>query len=422
MDLFSRFRKDYINYLISIIVPTIITAVSIPLFKQLLGSKGYGNFSITFNTVLLCTATLTGWVSQSVIRFMPASNNKSSFVQQSVILSAITQAIFFVPVFLIVWYLKADVLMALFFSITLFVTSLQFSVLAISQTVFLSKKSIFSELIRTVSYITVALILLKYSNLHYMYALFISIILSYLLSFLYLRNQIQKLLQSEAENNAEAELLQPLFKKFIAYGGPLSLWFVFAYLITLTDKYFILQMAGAEVQGNYQAMFDLLYKSISVIVSPVIISMFPLLTTAYQKGETEKIKKLLFTILGFELLGMLLACGGYWWFGADILFHIIKIPVTFQYKLMGLVVIAGTFMWLMAMVVHKRYELRLKSNFLLLMIIIAFASQLLLYVFCSGSKNILLYPIGYALSSVVYLFLVSVSFIYSKSKFTLSNK
>lgn len=413
MDLFARFKKDYFNYLVSTIIPIIITAVSIPLFKHMLGAEGYGNFSITFNTVLLCTAILSGWIWQSILRYFPASTNKKLFVRQSLVLSCITQLIFFFPVLSVVWYIDKDLLLAVFFSLTLFVTSLQFSVLAISQSVFLSKKSIYSELIRSVSYISCSLLLLKFSGINYMYALFTAIILSYSMSCIYLIIQSNKELAKDPENEVvnENEDMRNLLKRFLIYGWPLSLWFVFASLISLVDKYFMLKMVSREVQGNYQAMFDFLSKSITIIITPVIISLFPLLTTAYQIGKTEEIKKLLKTILGFEMAGLIIAGIAYWWIGADILFKFLKIPPMHEYKLMGLLIIGGTFIWQMAMVVHKRYELKFQSTFLLAMVVIAFVAQILLYLLFHKSNNSLLYPAGYALSSVVYFILVSFSLI-----------
>ncbi len=411
MDLFSRFKKDYLNYLLSTITPVIITAVSIPLFKHILGAEGYGRFSISFNSVLLCTAILSGWIWQSILRYFPASNHKRSFVRQSFSISSITQSIFLLPVLIIVWYIYDDLLLAIFFSLTLFISSLQFSLLAISQSVFLSRKSIYYELIRNVSYITIALILLKFTAVNYIYALFTAIIISYLLSFIYLYRQINKQLLEDHSTGTDEENTKTIFRRFFIYGWPLSLWFVIALLITLTDKYFMLKTAGATVQGNYQALFDFLSKSINVLITPVTISLFPLLTNAYQSGKKGDIKRLLGIIVGFEMLGLIIATILYWWFGAAILFALLKTPDTFEYKLMGLLIIAGTFFWQMAMVIHKRYELKYKSGFLLGMVIIAFLSQVLLYVVLNKAYGILLYPVGYVLASLIYLLLVSFDFI-----------
>ena len=410
MELIKRFKKDYLNYLVSTIIPVLINAVSIPLFKQLLGAEGYGRFSITFNAVLLCTAILSGWVWQSIIRFFNVSSNKQSFARQSLLLSAITQLIFVIPVVAIVWLISNDLILALFFALTLFITSMQFSLVAISQSVFLSKKSIYFEFIRAISYISCALLLLKFSTVNYLYALFTATLFSYGLSFYYLLKQSNKKLLLLSTEGSTTESRNDLFKRFLTYGWPLSLWFVFSFLISVVDKYFMLKTVNAEAQGNYQALFDVLFKSITLIITPVIVTLFPLLTAAYQKGETNEIRKLLKTILGFEFAGLIVTMVLYWLFGADILFNLIKIPDTFEYKLMGLFVIAGTFFWQMAIVIQKQYELKFKNKLLLVMVIISFSIQPLLYILVNNSnKQLIIYPIGFMISSSLYLFFVSFS-------------
>lgn len=417
MDLLSRFKKDYLNYLISIIIPVIITFVSIPLFKRILGTAGYGKFSITFNSVLLCTGILSGWIWPSIIRYFPASLHKKSFVGKSLKLSCITQLIFISPVLIVVWQFYDDFLTGVFFSLTLFITSLQFSILALSQSVFLSKKSIYAEIIRAGSYITFSLLLLQYSGINYMYSLFTAILISYGLSFFYLYKQIQvKLINEYPEEDTTEENLKELFKRFMFYGGPLSLWFVFASLITLVDKYFILKMVGPEVQGNYQAIFDFLSKSITFFITPVTISLFPLLTTAFERGQKSEIKRILFKIILFELAGLLLAGIGYWIFGASLLFKLIHTPETILYKLSGLIIITATFIWQIAIVVQKKFELQYRSRYLLYMLILAFLTQIIFYIIFRNSKSPVVFPVGYLLSTIVYLVLISFSDFITLSK------
>lgn len=409
MELKVRLKKDYSNYLLSIIIPVLITAVSIPLFKNILGAEKYGFFSITFNIVLLSAATITGWISQSIVRLYPVSEHKYLFAKKTFYIAAVTLGLFSLPVTVAFWLYKRDLIMAILFCITLFAVSFQFIALPLSQAAFLSKKNIFSELIRTLSYIIIALSLLLFFPLHYMYMLFIAIIVSYTLSAIYLTKQTREaILTTTVVKEFKPENTTTLSATFLKYGAPLSLWFVFAYLLTICDKLFILKNAGAVVQGNYQAMFDLLNKSITIFVSPVAISLMPLLSASVKNGEHNKFKKLLFRILLIEAGVMIFACVLYWWFGADILFKLIHTPNTAEYKNMGLFIIAGSFLWQMAMVAHKTYELGFKSLQMLGMVIAAFAFQLVFYLFYNDSHNPLIYPVGYALSALLYLVLVTI--------------
>jgi len=416
MDLFLKFKKDYFNYLISIILPALISGISIPLFKHVLGASGYGNFSLWFNAVLILTSTLSGWISQSIILFYPSSNNKRSFSNKALLLSLRTQLLFLVPCFLIVWLISGDVFFAFLFSIALIFTSLQFSVLPIIQSGFLSRKIIFSELIRIVSYVGFALLLLKFSGLKNLYSLFIAIIIAYAFSLLYLLRQSSRFFENiELGRITKKELIE-LFRKFFSYGAPLSLWFVFSYLLSYTDKLFILKNFGGEVQGNYQAIFDLLSKSIILIISPVVTSLFPILTSAYTSGNKNEIRNLLKKLIFYEAGGFALVSLLYWLFGADVLFIILKIPDTIIFKWMGFIVISATFTWQIAILVQKRFELKLRSLYLLSMVMIAFFVQIIFYIIFKNYNNPLLYPLGYLLATIIYLFLISVSELVTISK------
>lgn len=416
MDLFVKFRKDYFNYLVSVILPALISGISIPVFKNLLGAKGYGIFSIWFNAILIITAILSGWITQSIILFYPKSINKRFFSTQALILSIRTQIIFFIPVLLVIWYLKDDLLFAFLCSFVLLVTSVQFCILPIIQSSFQSKKIIFSEFIRVVSYVACAIFFVKLSGLSYLYSLFIAVIVSYSLSLFYLIKQAHKFFKSHLSLNKERDEVVTLFKNFFNYGAPLSLWFVFAYLLSYVDKLFMLHQFGGEVQGNYQAIFDLISKSLILIISPIVTSIFPILTTAYAEGNKTEIRKLLKKIIIYEIGGFFVVNILYWLFGADLLLYILKTPNTNTFRLMGFIVICGTFIWQIAILVQKRFELKLRSLFMLLMVAIALIVQVIFYLIFKNLNSQLLYPLGFLLSALVYLFLMSVTELMAVSK------
>ncbi|MGZ7109511.1 MAG: hypothetical protein ACXVHW_11115, partial [Methanobacterium sp.] len=179
--------------------------------------------------------------------------------------------------------------------------------------------------------------------------------------------------------------------------------------LSYIDKLFMLHHFGGEVQGNYQAIFDLLSKSIVLIISPIITSLFPILTSAYAKGDKSEIRRLLKKIILYEIGGFVVTSILYWWFGANLLLRILKTPDIFIFKLMGFIVISGTFIWQIAILVQKRFELKLRSLYLLTMIIIAFSSQATFYLVFRNHNNQLLYPLGFLLSASIYLFLISIS-------------
>ena len=409
MNLFTRFKKDYFNYLISIILPALIAGLAVPVLKNLLGAEKYGEFSLYFNAALICTAIMTGWITQSIYRFYPSSKDKSLFSRLSISISIKTQFFFYLPIIIIIWYLKNDLFLGILICVVVFMNSMQFAHIAIAQSSFLSKKTIFSETIRSVSYIIIAITFLVIYPEFYLYILFIAIFISYLLSVFYLRIQTRHYLKENSKEKDDVLNYKKLSKKFVKYGFPLSMWIVFSYLLSYIDKLLILQNLGAKAQGNYQAIFDLLFRGLTILISPVTISLLPLLTQAYEKSERHEIKQLMKKIIFFELGGLLVSSILYWLFGASLLFEILKVPDTGTYRLMGFIILVGTFIWQMAIVIHQRFILKLKSQMLLFMIAIAFFSQVIFFWFIADLQNPLAYPFGYLIASSMYLLLVSSS-------------
>ncbi len=416
MSLFERFRKDYFNYLASIILPALITAVTIPVLKTLLGAADYGAFSLHYNGALIFSTITTGWITQSISRFYPISDNKPLFARKALRLTVIFQWILIAVTIPVLYFFEKDILLTLLIGLNFFVCAIQFSFMVIAQSNFLSRKTIYSETIRTLSYFLVALALLRLTGLHYLHALFIAAILSFAFSVLYLYMKTKSFFiadQSVVTNNSDEP---SMIKRFFRYGTPLSLWFVFAYFLTYIDKIFMREYLGAVVQGNYQALFDMLSRGFTLVISPVLLTLLPLLTVAYQEGKKAEINALLKKIILFEWLGFMLVTVAYYGFGASLLMKILHVPDSSTYRHMGFIIIAGTFIWQMAMVINKTYELELKSIKMLYAVIIAFGCQVLYFKWVGHTRNELLIAFGYPLSSLAYLLMITYGFLLRRMK------
>lgn len=405
MSLYSRFKKDYINYLISIVLPALISGLSIPVFKYLLGSEKYGKYALWINAILLSTSIFSGWIAQSIVRFYPAYNDKTFFIRKSLSITLLMTGIFFIPAILIAWFVSGSILLSFFSGLLLAAIIIQFILLSVVQSAFLSKKIIFSESIRVLVFMSVSVLLLLLSGFDYLFALVFATLVGYVSSSLYLFSQLKKAIANN-HHHAEKDSFDNMISSFLKYGLPLSFWFVFAYLFTYVDKIFILQQKGAEAQGNYQAIFDLLSRSITIIISPALTSVYPLLASAYEKGEHSEISKLLRKIISFQILGGTITLILYWFIGADIISFILNTPDNLSYKWMGMIVIAASFIWQVGIVFQKKYELQKKSFFLLKTVAFSFVCQLLFYFLNSDSISPIVYPAGFLVACSVYLFLI----------------
>lgn len=411
MNLLPRFKKDYLNYLVSIILPALIGGASVPIFKHFLGANGYGTFAIYLNAAFLLTAVFTGWISQSIYRFYSGVENKFRFSKIALSLSAKTQLFLFIPVVLFFWVNEKSVLLGVVVWVAIFINSMQMIHVALAQSSFLSKKNISSELIRSVTYITISVILLFIFPGYYLYILFGSLSIAYSLSALYLRKQTHPILIQSREKIDREIIPKKIIRKFFNYGAPLSLWLVFSFLIPYIDKIWMKYHLGGEAQGNYQAIFDLLSKGLTLIISPITISLLPLLTQAFTNNEHSEIRTLMKRIILLEVAGFIISAILYWWFGYYLIFKLLKIPDTLTYKYMGLIVLAGTFIWQIAIFIQQKYVLKLMTRFLLIMVIFAVLFQTIFYWIFSNNTSPLIYSLGYLFASTLYLILVSFPFI-----------
>lgn len=328
----------------------------------------------------------------------------------------------FLPNLFLSYYFTHDITLSVLICISVFAMGLQSSLMVKAQANFLSSKTIYSETIRTGGYFLLSWLTLHFTPLDETHALFLSSIFAFSASSAYLMLAISKkmkLLPSpSSETTTNPDSFREMAIRFFRYGFPLSLWFIVVYFFSYIDKIILLKKMGAEVQGNYQAMFDLLSKGFTLFISPVLISLMPLLSVAYKEGRVEEITKLLKKIIAVEFLAFLLVVVLYFSFGADLLLFILKVPDLKVYVHSGLIIIAGTFLWQMAMVLNKQYELKLQSNRLLLFAGITLLVQLVYFYYFYQSLTTLFIAGGYLLSSFVYLVLVALPWIRRSLQFT----
>lgn len=411
MSLTHQFKKDYFNYLLSIILPALITAITIPFLKRYLGASTYGKFSIQYNAVLIFTTISTAWINQSISRFYGVSENKTVFMRMTMRLSVIFQLLVFIPAIVIAWIFTRDGMLSLLMCVSVLIMGIQSSLMVKAQACFLSSRTIYAETIRTGGYFLFSWMLLSLTAVPEVYALFMASIIAFSCSGLYLFKAINSNLSSIKSQNQHTGVTAVNYKQlvvqFFRYGFPLSLWFVAVYLFSYNDKIIMLKKVGGELQGNYQAMFDLLSKGFTLVISPVLISLMPLLSVAYKEGKYNEIAALLKKIILMELLGFLIVAVAYFSFGSTLLLMILDIPDNSNYVTIGFIIIAGTLVWQIAMVINKKYELLLKSNFLLLFACVTLLVQFFYFYFMYARLTALWIAFGYLLSSAVYLSMVA---------------
>jgi O-antigen/teichoic acid export membrane protein len=198
------------------------------------------------------------------------------------------------------------------------------------------------------------------------------------------------------------------------------MWFVFATLLNISDRYLITYYLDLSKVGEYSAVYDLIYKSMVFLLSPLLMALHPQVVKCFNEGYIKEASYILRRAIFFELVIFIVVL--------VILTSLKKLLVTgllglgAETKATNLVIpiFIGSFLWQIAMLFHKPMELKKQTKKMLLAVLIALAANI--------AGNILLIPIygsvaaAYTtiLGSAVYIlanYQSLISILYSKSKY-----
>ena len=142
--LIKQFKKDYIPYLLGIIIPAGASFLTIPLLKNILGPANFGVYTFYLSILLIINSSFSGAFTQSIIR-LHVDNDKNTFYYHSLIISFLVSLVICIPLFVYILSSYHLVSFALLFIVSLFLANLYTSLLAVTQSKFLSVTSAISE-------------------------------------------------------------------------------------------------------------------------------------------------------------------------------------------------------------------------------------------------------------------------------------
>ena len=242
--------------------------------------------------------------------------------------------------------------------------------------------------------------LLSLGKQFFLEKLFVALLISYMASILFLKskNKISFLLLKYKKVD------QPFpYTSFLKFGTPLVLWYLFAGIIPYTDKLLIAKKFGHEVQGNYQALFDLMYRSVGVLFGPVLMATFPYLSQSYKDGNISKILTLIKKTVMIEAAIMLGCLIIYFLGGSILVLKLLNIKNSPDYYWAGALILSVAFIWQMAMMLHKPFELMKKTQILLYNNFLALiATMVPLSIIYYYNFGFIAYPIGILCGAVCY--------------------
>jgi len=415
--------KHYAIYLLGKIVPGIIGLISVPVFLHIFDRRVYGEFSLIYSTFLLFLSISTGWLTQGLVRFYSTFDEPEAFLQNIYRILFYTILLLLIPGIIILKYFNYTFDLICLLITAYFFASYNAIFIIEYQTKFLPKKIVISDAIRSFFFLAIPVILLYLNLLKTpLIILFSGVLCSFVVANLFLIS---------TGSTKKTKFLSINFfhltasvKKILAllwtYGWPLSLWFVFATLLNISDRYLISYYLDLSKVGEYSAVYDLIYKSLVFLLSPLLMALHPQVVKCFNEGHLKEASHILRRAIIFEL--------GIFFVAIVVLTSLKELLVTgllgfgAETKVTDLVIpiFIGSFLWQMAMLLHKPMELKKQTKQMLLAVLIALVANI--------AGNILLIPIygsvaaAYTtiLGSAIYIlanYRSLISIFYSKSKY-----
>ncbi|QBN19819.1 oligosaccharide flippase family protein [Flavobacterium nackdongense] len=403
------FINNFSIYFLGLLSSGLISFITIPLIVKYYGVDGYGSFSLVQNVILVLISFGGGWLNQCVLRF----NNYSTHFKFSIFqLFFIT----FFPISLlcfgILTLMDVGILIATMGTVTMFLGSLVALSIVFYQSKFNARKSFYFDFVRIVVFVLMVLSFhFVLGELSSLLRLILSLFISYLLSFFFLLRIDFRFFKISIDlfiKKINRDYFASLFKQhhyLFQYGWPLALWFTISSLLNVSDRYIIGYYLTEKDLGTYSAIYDLLYKGITLLYAPILVAGFPIMTQKYNSGNKSDALRFLKKLIFFETIIFIVLLVAAYFLKSFFIIKIVGIAATEQSVDLVLPIVCGAFIWQLAMLVHKPLEFELKTKTMLLFSAVALAVNLVLNIVFIPVYGIVFASYSTVLCALVYLLL-----------------
>ena len=406
----NKMFGDAIYYYLGKIIPGLIGFLLPPLLIRILGVSYYGEYSLLQSSLLLTSTFVTGWLGQSFMRFYSSKENKkdySNFFYQLIFWINIISTPFVFTVIILLGYNWA---LSILYSITYFSLNL-FSLLTIeNNTKLFSKKVVFADGIRAITFIITPIILyfLDFSKPdNYIFFIFLGGLISYSIASIYLQKQFFSNLRITFKIN------KIWLREMLKYGTPIAFWMVTAYLLNISDRFIIKYFLGFEEVGIYSAIYDIFYKLMTFAFMPLLMAFQPIIIKLFNEGQTQKvdsiIKKVIFFLITIFIILFILV----YFLKSYIIIDFLNLSLQKSDSII-LPIFVGAFIWNLSMFVHKPLELKKKTNIMLYGVMLAFTFNLIGNIIFIPTYGLIAAAYTTLLSTLVYLVYVIIYLKYKK--------
>ena len=374
-DLKKKLIRDSFNYFLSKAIPGIMALCSVLAFVRLVGKAEYGKYSVLFAIVTACTAGLSAWLPQGIIRYFSLSHTQpeatrfKSATRLGLLLSVIAGTLVLGAA---LWF-ERQPLWSSILGVALLAAGMLYGVFVVELQAMLKSKKVASfETIRSISCFVVPICIIFFVGTRRAEALLVGVLVGYILPLLVAWSMEQDratLLRASLNShswNDDLGILRTLW----TYGWPVGIWSMCLTMQSAIDRHFIQHYSGDTNAGSYAAMYDIIVRSFSLLCFPLVMSSNSLVMERWNKGERSSAVSLIESSLKYQIAISIVFLLGLVVFAQQV-GHVILGGKQESSSSLVLPLAIGGFLWQIAYLVHKPLELMCLTKRMLTAMIVA---------------------------------------------------
>lgn len=390
------FVKDTLKYLPPLIASSIVGLITIPIITREFPAKDYGYYSLVIATIGILSL-MFAWITDSIYRFYPAyerDGKAGKFYSDVIRLSTFTIAVIVLVLGAFLFFIKSHIdsrLMAIMLvGIMMFVTTSIFSTLLD----FLRSRRQVSLYSRFFVWKTIAGLIFGLSMVFIFKSGIQGMLWGVTIAMLIGLPWLWKMaLGGLPYEHSRTDL--SLARNMAAYGIPLVIGNLFAWIINLSDRYVLEIFRGASEVGIYSASYNIALQVISLIITSFMLASSPIVMHVWEKEGEARTKEFVVSVTRYYLLVGIPAVVGLSVLSKPIVTIMAGHQYLNGYKVIPFVAL-GVFILGLQQRYHIGFLLHKRTGFITLMIVLSGLSNL--------GLNLLLIPkYGYMAAAITTL-------------------
>lgn len=378
--LVSRLTTDTLKYLPAVILPAVAGVFGVAFFTRIFPPGPFGEYSLVYVIVAVATSILSGWLQQSMLRYLPRYRSQGGLDEFLVKFGSIVwifSLVAFGVLLLLGWPLRP--LLGVYgryyiAAVTWIVTGIVFLVqLAAFQAEFRSGAYSRYQVAYAVGRVVLPLVLIYWLS-EDVIALVIGSAVAYAVLIV---PMVIELGMFRGRGEVGLGLDVPLLKKIYSYGFPVVGTILGVKVLDLSDRFVIELFRETEEVGIYSANYSLIAMGVLFVASPILSAAVPLIMDAWETGHRERIQSVISSFSRYFLITSIPVVAYTLVFAREIVTVFLGEAFREGYTIVPYVLI-GAFLWNFATYGHEGLKLLEKTRVMFVLVAICCAVNLTL--------------------------------------------